>query len=578
MKKRHIIIIILVILILAAMIGIPIYHVNFRKNKSYKIQEVKQYNYFILKQNDLYGVIDRKGNIVITPEYNEIVIPNPEKGIFVCYQEDKAIILNEKTEQLFTQYDSVEPIRLKNITSDLMYEKSVFKYRKDGKYGVIHFEGKEITKAIYDEIESLSYKEGELLVSQEEKYGVIDIAGNKMTEIIYDKISVDGYYTDKNLYEYAGYVVAVKTQEGYRYGYLNYKGKEILKTEYNDILRVKEILDNDNFYLICAKNGQYGMMKNESQILESEYQSIRYDATNKVLVVEKSKKYGIASLEGNIIVPIQYNQIDITGAYIYAENEQGTTVYNSKGVKADIDSKISILNTNHEEYKIKINNENGTKYGVIDQDEKPLIEEKYNYIEYLYDNYFIVSNENGKLGIVDDQDAIKVELNKDSLQKIQDTELIQATLTENKIVQIYSKTMNKICEMQNAILEEKNDYIKIYNTSEIRYFDKEGKELKNTEVYPNNKLFVKIENNHYGFVNSNGELVIENKYDKAYEFNEYGYAAVMKDEKWGAIDEEGKEVIAPTYELKNQGEPSFIGIYYRVTYGFGEFYYTNDKK
>lgn len=577
MKKRNIIIITIIILILVAIASSVIYHIMIENGKKYEIETVKQYNYFILKKDDLYGVIDQKGNTVITPKYSEIKIPNPEKGIFVCYQGDNTQILNEAKEEILAQYNNVQPIRLKNIASDLMYEKSVMKYEKDGKYGLIGLEGKEITKAIYDEIDSLPYKEGELLVKQNEKYGVINIKGNKLIEIQYDTIAVDEYYTDENRYQYAGYIVSIKTQEGYRYGYLNREGKEILKAEYNELSRVTEIQDNENSYLIGAKKGQYGITKNGESIIANEYQSIRYDASNQVFVMEKSKKYGIANLEGKMIVPVQYNQIDITGIYLYAQNEQGTTVYNSNGTQANIDANVSILNTSNEKYKIRINNENGTKYGVISKEGKQLIEEKYNYIEYLYDNYFIISYGNGKLGILDDKENIKIEPNNDSLQKIQDTDLIQTTLIESKTTQIYTKTMQKVCEMKNATVEVQDNYIKIYNETETKYFSKEGKELKNTEVYPNNKLFVKVENNSYGFVDSNGNVVVDYKYDKAYEFNSYGFAAVKKDGKWGAMNEQGKEVIAPTYEIKEQGEPSFIGNYYRVTYGFGEFYYTDAK-
>ena len=47
-----------------------------------------------------------------------------------------------------------------------MYEKSVLKYKKNEKYGLIDYSGKQITEAIYGQIDSLGYKEGELLVEQ----------------------------------------------------------------------------------------------------------------------------------------------------------------------------------------------------------------------------------------------------------------------------------------------------------------------------------------------------------------------------------------------------------------------------
>ena len=106
-------------------------------------------------------------------------------------------------------------------------------------------------------------------------------------------------------------------------------------------------------------------MKNSEQLLPTEYQSIVYDEGNDIFTIEKSKKYGITNKEGKILVPTEYKQIDVTGIYLYAQNEQGTTVYNTEGTQVNIDTSVAILNTNNEKYKIKITNKDGTKYGGI---------------------------------------------------------------------------------------------------------------------------------------------------------------------------------------------------------------------
>ena len=566
--------VILTILILAIIIGVSYYFIT-TNNKKYEIEKVEQYNYFLLKQDGKTGVIDRSGNIVIDVKYDDIKIPNPQKDVFVCYSGENSQILNSQKEQILNNYQDVEPIKLQNIASNLMFEKSVLSYKENDKYGLINFQGKKITKPIYDEISGLSYKEGELLVKQNDKYGVINIKGHKLIDIEYDKIAVDGYYTNDDGYKYAGYIITTTTQEGYRYGYINYNGKLILKPEYNELSRITDIMDNENAYLLCAKNGQFGVNKNEKEIVKNEYQSISYDKTNDLLVVEKSKKYGIASLDGKIIVPAQFLQIDVIGNYLYAKNEQGTIVYDNQGKETNMDTNISILNTENEKYKIKIDNQNGTKYGLITKEGKELIEEKYSYMEYLYNDYFIVSNENSKLGVVDNKDAVKIQIENDSVQKVEGTDLIQAVVANT--TKLYDKTMNNICEMENATVEVNNDYIKIYNDRQIQYFSKDGKELKNTDTYPNNELFSKQENGKWGFVNKNGSMVVEAKYDKVTEFNEYGYAAVNKDGKWGAINQKGEEVVEPIYTINDNKEPSFIGKYYQVKYGFGEVYYTDAK-
>lgn len=573
MKKTFRIRIAIITIIVISIIAFCIYKFVQSDSKKYEIVKVNEYNYFLLKQNNLYGVIDKKGNTIINVQYDDIKIPNPEKAIFICYKGKDTKVLNAEKQDILTQYEKVEPIRLKNIASDLMYEKSVLKYYENGKYGLINFEGKKITKAIYNEIDSLPYKEGELIVKQDEKYGVINIKGTELVNIEYDQISVDGYYTEENQYKYAGYIVSNKTNEGYRYGYIDYNGEILEEIQYNELSRVTDIEDNENVYILCAKNGQYGITKNGKELIQNEYQSINFSKINNLFLIEKNKKYGITDLNGKIIVPVEYKQIDTLGIYLYANNEQGTTVYNSEGNEVNIDANIGILDTANDKYRIRINTEENAKYGVIGKDGKQIIEEKYNYIEYLYDNYFIVSNENSKLGIIDDKDNIKVEIINDSVQKIKNTNIIQTTIGQT--TQLFSKEMKKVCEMETAIIEEKEDYIKIYNSEQTKYFNQDGKELKNTEVYKNNTLYAEENNGKWGFSDINGNMKIGYRYEKVTEFNEYGFAAVKLNGKWGAIDEQGKEVSGLVYEFKEDVIPSFIGKYYKVTYGFGEFYFTD---
>ena len=245
--KRNFIIrnIIIVVLVIAIIVGVSVYFI-YKNAREYEVEQVSTYNYFVLEKDELSGVIDRGGNIIIDPQFDSVVIPNPEKALYICYEEENTKVLNERKEEILTDYNNVEPIGLQNISSDLMYEKSVLKYEKDGKFGLIDFNGKEITKPVYESIEGLPYKEGELLVKQDEKYGVINIKGNKLVDIKYNKISVDGYYTSENNYKFAGYIISNTTEEGYRYGYIKYDGKLLLEPEYNQLSRVIGIIDNQN--------------------------------------------------------------------------------------------------------------------------------------------------------------------------------------------------------------------------------------------------------------------------------------------------------------------------------------------
>lgn len=572
MKKKNIAIIILILIIIGILAGIVIVKRVNKENREYKIEEISEYNYFVIKENNKYGVIDKQGNIIIEPNYDNIKIPNPNKAVFCCYEEEKIKILNDKSEEIFTQYESVEPLRLKSVLSDLMYEKSVLKYKENGKYGIIDFQGKKITKAIYDEIDTLQYKEGELIVKKDNKYGVINIKGTTLVKTSYDKIEADKYYSKDNGYKDSGYIVSNMTDEGYRYGYVNLNGKQLLDTKYNDLYRITEI-DGNDIYLVFADNGKYGIQKNDKQIISNEYQEITYNGDNNVIVALKSKKYGVLSAQGNVIIPFEYSQIDITGKYIYARtNNEETKVFDIQGKSADIDKDTVIVKVKDTNYEIYIQNQdNKTKYSIYENNEKKTKNE-YTYIEHLYDNYFLVSNSDSKLGIIDDNENNKLAFNYSSIQKIDNVDLIQATNSNNKKTEIYNKDLKKICELENATIENKNEYIKLSNNNETKYITKQGNEVKNTEIYTKNKIFAKKQGNLWGFVDANGNKVVDYKYEKVTEENEYGYAGIKQNGKWGVINSDGKIIKDPTYELKDS--PIFIGEYYQVVYGNGEIYYT----
>ena len=131
-KKLRIIIAIIVIIILGVA-GFFIAKKIEQENRKYNIENISEYNYFVIKEDNKYGIMDKEGKTIIEPNYDNIKIPNPTKAVFFCYQDDEIIAINDKNEKIFTEYENVTPLRLKNISSDLMYEKSVLKYKENEK-------------------------------------------------------------------------------------------------------------------------------------------------------------------------------------------------------------------------------------------------------------------------------------------------------------------------------------------------------------------------------------------------------------------------------------------------------------
>ena len=580
MKKNVKTILIAIIAILVLGIGIYFVFRNLNgENREYEVEKISNYKFFVLKKDDKVGVIDGKGNTVVPALYDDVKIPNPTKAVFICYEDNGTKVLNEEQEEIYTQYEEILPLRLKNVSTDLIYEKKVLQYKKDGKYGLIGIDGKELTKPIYDEIATLPYKEGEILVKENGKYGVINQNGTIMVKPNYDWIEADGYYDEQDAYKYDGYIVKNTTQEGYRYGYVSIDGIEILPVECNELKRITSAGSKTQVYLLGAKNGQYGVWENEKQLIAPEYQSISFDETNNVFVVQKGKKYGMISIQGKTLLDVKYAQIDSNGKYFYvSENNETTEVYDNEGKLTNMDANLVILDTQKENTQIYILTEQGKTTYSIYQNGQKMTTEEYNYLEYLYGDYFIAAKKDGKLIVINTKGEIKTQETYSSIQRIQGTYMVQATNGTTKVTSIFNNNMEKVAEMKEVTIQSQGNYKVIKDEQETKYFDENGKEYTNIDVFPENGLYAKEKDGKWGFVDKQGNSKVEFIYDKVTELNEFGFAAIQKDGKWGAIKSDGTVILEPTYkdeEIKKQiqGEPSFIGAYYKVSYGSGENYY-----
>ena len=555
-KKNIIIFIIVLVIIVAGVIGVSIYLKNLKYNYELSIIQDSDIQYYKLEKDGLYGVIDKEGNVVIEPKYASIDIPNPTKSVFIKSDDGKNYLaIDEKGNQLFTDYDSVEAISINSITSNIPYEKTVLKYKQGGLYGLIDFDGKKITENIYNSITNIDYKEGNLKIEQNGSYGVINIKGTTILEPVYDAIMADGYYDEETKYENAGFVLRIVTDDGYRFGYADKKGKIILDTLYNEISRLTEVNGND-VYLVTSTNGRYGLYKNNKEILANEYTNISFDPNNNLLIVQKDQAQGVVDLEGNNIVPIDYDSIIIGGKYIDAQKGEETVVFDSNGNNLNTD----ILSYNQvSDLAIVIDKNNN--YNIVDSSGNKKLKETYTYIEYFNSNYFIVTKD-GKTGVIDGNGNVAINLNYDAIQAIDGTNVLQAIKTDENRTDIIDSNMNIHEGIVNANVVKKDNYIKVYSETEMKYYDFSGNEITYKSLFPNNNLYASQSDGKWGLVNNNGTVVVPYEYDMATEQNG-NVAGVKKDGVWQVVDTNGQIVSDSQFNL-SWLDVTFLGGYYKV--------------
>ena len=461
MSKKISIIIVAIIVIIS--LAISIYIPNKDKLSNEKIDTSK--NYETIEMNGKIGVKDGE-NVIIEPQYDKIIIPNEHKDVFMCESGEDAKFVNSKNEEIFQNYDDVELIEY----ADSKYEKNILRYEKNGKYGLLNINGKTITDAKYEDLTSLTDKEGEVLVKENGEYGIIDEKGNTKIKNKYDSIQSDGFYTDESGYKKAGYIVSVVTNDGYRYGYYDSDGVQVLNEEYNQITRLTQI--KSDTYLIVAQNGQYGVFINNSKIINPRYQSIDYNSDLQLFIVERTKQYGAINLKGVEVIPTEYTELTVNGIYLYASKDDEQKVFDANGKTVDIPFNVYINSTSSSKYFIK--NQDG-KYTVVNSSFEELTKQNYHFIEYAYDNYFIATNEQDKVGVIDTEENIVVEFNYDLIQLIKGKSIFQAIDFEENETDIYDSKFDLALEMSNANIEILDDGVKVHNNEQEILLDNTGK-------------------------------------------------------------------------------------------------------
>ena len=529
-KKSIMLIIIAITLIIGIIITVKI----IQSHQKVKLEEITEYSYFMTTINEKSGIIDKTGKTIIEPNYENIQIPNPSKPIFICLydyntetREYNSKVLNAQGKEILSKYEKVQAIPNNNTSINNSYQTGILKYKENEKYGLITLDGKKITNAIYDNIETLEYKDGLLKVKKDDKYGVININGDEIVKCEYNSITADGYYDQDTKYEKAGFIVNIRTNEGYRYGYIDYKGKQTLDTTYTNLKRITGIKEGETNYIITYKNGLAGLLKNSQTIFKNEYEDIEFDSINKILSVQKNARKGVYDLSGNMILPIQYDEIIFSGKYINANKNNNLLVFDLTGTIQDDNSYKSILPVKNGEYAITINRNN--EYGVIDNN-----------------------------------------------SKIKGTNIIQTINSDNKST-LYNNQLENILTRKDARIYIKEDYIEITSENNIEYLDFKGNKKQSKDIYKDNNIFAKEKDGKWGYVDKDGNTIIDFKYDFAIDINKYGYGAIKQDGKWGSIDKNGNIVKEPIYKLEDY-KPNFIGEYYETNSAYQSSYYSNEIK
>ena len=411
-------------------------------------------NYYVSYKDNKWGVINSKGDSIIDPSYQElIVIPNSKKDVFLCTYdvnydtaEYKTKALNKNNQEIFEEYDQVEPMPKNNGDDEDLYEENVIKVMKDGKYGIIDLDGKEIIPTQYKSIKVFGENDikGYIVENEDGKVGLVDTTNN-----------------------------------------------QVLETKYEDI----ENVHGNNLYVVTIADNKKIIDKNNQEIATSGFDEVtqisEMNTEGSGIIFKKDEKYGFMDFNGNIKIEPTYDMLQL----------------------ADTNTLIA---------------KKDNLCGIIDASTQ---EEK---MPYQYSGISFIKE--AGIYILEDQNYSAIITNRNFEQKL-----------AGIVVEV----------------NEELDYIKLREESEYKYYNFEFEEQPASTFLKSNSIFLSKQDGKYGFVDSEGNVIVDYQYDDATELNEDGYAAVNVGGQWGCIDKDGKTVVDPIYDLDDYLEIDFVGIWHK---------------
>ena len=546
-KKRAIIaILIIVVLIICYMI--------FKPKKNNVVEEIHENKYLILQEAGKEGVIDTKGNVVIDPDYTQIIVPDLAKDVFCAYDEEKNIkVLNSKKENIFNEYDNLEPVEGNRKDTENQY-RPVLRFKKDDKYGLINLDGKEIVKPIYDEIKAVDNDFNNYKVKKDGKYGLVDNSGNIILKEEYTEIKSNNksMWEDKNVQN--GYKIIKMGANGPIEGFATKKGKIIVPVKYESV--EKQEIPSEDYFVAVQEQGKKGLYKNNRQILRSEYQEI--SSTKNNLIFKRYGKYGITNLDGKEIIGQRFLGYVPLKEHVVFNNEDKEYVFDKNGNMIG-KGMYKVIEVVADGNYIICENYAGERL-VIDRKGDEVVNDKLLDVLYAFDDVFIGVKETG-YGAYSVKNGNIINCEYEYLNKVVGTKILISSKNEGKETTLYNSNGEKIETKDNFVVDViKDKVVKIFDATDIKYYDLNGKEI---ELKNNLDLIAYPfkENNKWGFKNKEGNIVVDAKYDRVGEFNKYGFASVMKDSKWGSIDSKFNIVLEPEITLDPNIIPKFVGKY-----------------
>lgn len=275
------------------------------------IGEFKRFGYAIMQKSGGVGMLNKFGFEVIPPLYNDIkvldstLIAVMDQGEWMVINLDREIILNKGYERI------------------QIWDRQYLAYMENGKWGVVDKNGRVISEPIFDDLQLES--KDLFLTTKNDKIGLLSADGTEILENVAEEIKV---FND-SLYFF---------KKGSHWGAVSHQGNIVIPSRYDNYKKV-----SDSFIKLMANNKFFIYSTACKNIITQGQYDDYYSFSKRYVIVKKDRQLGLIDWCGRMILSPRYFEIQSYGRKLFRVNLEG-------------------------------------KWGVIRPDESPLIAFNYDYI------------------------------------------------------------------------------------------------------------------------------------------------------------------------------------------------------
>lgn len=413
---------------------------NLKIEGDYEAVKVFSEGLAAIKKNSKWGFINQKGNIVISPKYDNVDFFRPNG---LC-----AVTINGKSGFIDESGKEIIKIVYPDVNQE-MYDRNVI-VKNSGKWAFFDNQGNQLSDFIYDKVfrtdyydfskdvftrdQSTFFKNGAVLVQRNGKYEFLNekiepaFANNRFDSASvfdafknaivkrngkYGMIKPDGEFKIPLEYDY---IEPYDTAHGSYSEYYNARKGKIYSFFNKDLKKIGESFEpiyNDfstNNPEISFKNlkGKYGVVDWQgNEKIPFVYDEVLDFKKSKNSIAKKNGKFGVINFQNKEIFPFIYDEINELDE---VENLENTFILSNKTEDkvVNINGKtllygyrmIHPIFYDHSKFIVKKNN----KFGIVDLHNKILLPISYDeisdWVEYGPENRHIVKR-NGKYGMVE---------------------------------------------------------------------------------------------------------------------------------------------------------------------------------